>query len=177
MALRHMLLGLLDEAPMHGYLLRRYAREYSWMYPMSNANIYPALHSLEADGFIAHDTEIFNGRVRKTYHILDAGREELRRWLLDPAEQEQSYRDQLLLKIAMLSDDALPGATTWIRDSLEACRQEIDDHAKASEDDPNGKDAGLPSRYAKLTRDYAVDLIRLRAEFLERVLEAAKIPA
>jgi len=165
---------------MHGYLLRRYAREYSWMYPMSNANIYPALHSLEADGFIAHDTEIFNGRVRKTYHILEAGREELQRWLLDPAEQEQSYRDQLLLKIAMLSDEAVPGARSWIQDSLEACRQEIDEHDAAlrgSNGNGCSGEEGLASRYTKLTRDYAVDLIRLRAEFLERVLQAAEMPA
>ena len=159
---------------MHGYLLRRHAREHSWMYPMSNANIYPALHSLEADEFIAHDTEIHSGRVRKTYHILDAGTAELRRWLIDPAEQEPSHRDQLVLKIAMLSDESLPGARAWIEDSLAACQQEIEEHERAK---VKLAAEGYSSRYAALTRDYAIRLIGLRAEFLAGVLRAAEAPA
>lgn len=152
---------------MHGYLLRRYARKYSWMYPMSNANIYPALHSLEADGFVTHESAIHNGRVRKTYQILEAGREELRRWLLDPAEQEQSYRDQLLLKVAMLSEETIPGARQWIEDSLAECRRQL-------EEDEDRLDAdAFSNRYTLATREYAADLIRLRAQFLERVLAIA----
>lgn len=164
MPLRHTLLGLLHWAPMHGYLLRQHAREYSWIYPMTNANIYPALHSLEQGGFVTHETEIHNGRARKTYQISRAGREELGRWLIDPTAQDLTFRDQMLLKISMLSDRALEGAKVWIEASLQKLRAEV------AEADENLANAGEMSTYTRLTMEYGVDMMRLRIQFLELVL-------
>ena len=53
MSLRHTLLALLDWMPLHGYALRDYARGYAWLHPMTNANIYPTLRTLEEEGFVA----------------------------------------------------------------------------------------------------------------------------
>ena len=118
MPLKHTLLGLLQWQPMHGYLLRQHAKEYAWIYPMANASIYPALHALEKDGFIDHKPEIHNGRARKVYEITDAGRQELRHWLVSGADQKPSFRDQMLLKIAMQSDETMPDARSWLEETL-----------------------------------------------------------
>lgn len=166
MPLRHTLLGLLDWQPMHGYLLRQHARQYSWIYPMTNASIYPALHGLEEDGFITHHSEIHNGRARKVYQISDAGRGELRRWLTEATPQAVSFRDQMLLKIAMQSDDTIGPAQYWIEEVLAELRREHDQQARNMEPD------GDQTSYARLAMAYGLEMVRLRIRFLEQVLGA-----
>ena len=167
MAVRHTLLGLLSWEPMHGYRLRKVAQEYSWMYPMTNASIYPALHGLEGDGFVEHDTEVHNGRARKVYRITHGGRSELRRWLGEAPEFESASRDQMLLKISMLDDTVLPMAYNWLESAACTVREEI-----ASTLNENGADA--PGQYGHLTREYGLELLRVRLRFLERVLDESK---
>ena len=53
--------------------LRALAKGYSWIYPMTNANIYPTLRTLEEEGFVEHHSEVHDGRLRKIYAITDAG--------------------------------------------------------------------------------------------------------
>ncbi len=172
MALRHMILGLLESSPMHGYLLRQKAREYSWIYPTTNAGIYPALHSLEDDGLVRHESQIHMGRARKIYHITDTGRGELRRWLAEPTMEDQSGRDKVLLKVALLSDEVLADASHWIKRSLEEYRQQIETYDRIAREPEAGS-----TRFDQLTNGYRAEVCRLRVRFLERVLSATDEPA
>ena len=97
MSLQHTLLGLLDWVPLHGYRLREWARSYSWIYPMTNANIYPTLGKLEREGLIEHTAETHHGRKRKVYRATIKGRDELHRWLADGDMTRGSYMDPVLL--------------------------------------------------------------------------------
>ena len=171
MPLRHTLLGLLDWQPMHGYRLRQHAKEYSWIYPMTNASIYPALHGLEEDGFITHHSEIHNGRARKVYEITGEGRSELRRWLEDPTSQSASFRDQLVLKVAMQSDETIRVSRTWLEEAITALDDEI-------EKQDQGLGGSVDSaKYAQLAADYGTEMLRLRRRFLEQVLAEASLAA
>lgn len=165
MPLRHALLGLLDWRPMHGYKLRQYAKEYSWIYPMTNASIYPALHTLEQEGFVAHHSEIHNGRARKVYAITDAGRRELRHWLESPTAAPQSLRDQMLLKIAMQRDETMDVSRQWIERALADLDEEIQRHDRQvrTADDRLG--------YASIAMEYGADMLQLRRRLLQRVLD------
>jgi PadR family transcriptional regulator AphA len=168
MSLRHTLLGLLADGPTHGYRLRKQAREYSWIYPMTNASIYPALHELEQAGFISHHSEIHNGRARKVYAISDAGRDELRRWLCEPTEAWQSVRDQMVLKIAMQNDESLPLSRAALEGALDELKSEIEHHRqRIEEESPSAK-------YARLTLRYGAELLDLRRRFFEQVLAACE---
>ncbi|MEE3326419.1 MAG: PadR family transcriptional regulator [Myxococcota bacterium] len=167
MPLKHTLLGFLQKQPMHGYNLRRQAREYAWIYPMANASIYPALHSLEKDGFISHESEIHNGRARKVYQITEAGRQELLNWLGEQESTKRSHRDQALLKIAMQNDETIGGARRWIQDALRQLDVELQEIRKG------GIHNGMPSDYSDLALTYGTELIMLRKRFLEKVLETS----
>lgn len=167
MPLKHTLLGFLQKEPMHGYKLRRQAREYAWIYPMANASIYPALHSLEKDGFIDHESEIHNGRARKVYRITQAGRQELLNWLGDHESANGSHRDKALLKIAMQNDETIGGARRWIQDAIRQLDAELHELSQG------GIKEGVPSAYADLVLTYGTELILLRKRFLERVLETS----
>jgi DNA-binding PadR family transcriptional regulator len=147
---------------MHGYRLRQVAQAYSWMYPMTNASVYPALHELERDGFIEHDTEVHNGRARKVYRITDRGRNELRRWLAAAPDADAAVRDQMLLKVSMLDETTLPAAGEWLDEAIGRIREELASSIREASD-------GDPSPYTRLSREYGLELMRLRLRLLERV--------
>lgn len=163
MSLRHTLLGILDWTPAHGYLLRDLARGYSWLYPMSNTNIYPTLRSLESEGFVTHKEEVRDGRLRKVYAITDSGRAELVRWLEDPTPQSGTYRDPTLLKLCMLRSGALGGARTWIVHEIAQCEEAAMNTRKLL-------DAAVLPKYTRMVAQYGLELAEVRGRWLSRVL-------
>jgi DNA-binding PadR family transcriptional regulator len=57
-------LAMIDELGRHGYVL-------------SPGTLYPILHSLLADGYLAKDERNVEGKVRKYYSITESGRDAL----------------------------------------------------------------------------------------------------
>ena len=169
MSLRHTLLGILDWIPAHGYVLREMAKGYSWIYPMTNANIYPALRELEQEGFVEHTREIHDGRLRKVYTITDSGRSELRRWLADPAEQRGVFRDPILLKIGMLRPDAVAETPVWLERELARCQQVAEDADRFLKE----RRHTLP-KYTGLIAEFGRDLVHMRARWLALVLDEVR---
>jgi len=167
MSLQHLLMGLLDRKPLHGYALRDQARRYGWFYPMTNANIYPTLRRLEESGWILHAEEVHGGRVRKVYEITDQGRSELRRWLDDPKTPRMSVTDPALLKFSLLSRGSAARARTWLEDEMAASH----DVASRVEGDLERPGAAL-SRYDRLALRYTLRMARLRSEWLREALDA-----
>ncbi len=151
---------------MHGYRLRKHAREYSWMYPMTNASIYPALHQLEKDGFVTHQQEVHNGRARKVYLITDEGRRELARWLADAPSQDMTLRDEMLLKLALQQEETFDKAREWLAANLESLLVEIDAGERRLED------VGNLSPQTRMVMEFGVEMNRLRARFYQRLLES-----
>ncbi|MEV5963921.1 PadR family transcriptional regulator [Kribbella sp. NPDC051952] len=85
MSLRHGLLGLLDQHPATGYELTKSFEEIGqWAWHASHSHIYPELRKMTEAGLIEVVDE--QSRGRKTYGITPAGRDELRRWMLEPAD-------------------------------------------------------------------------------------------
>lgn len=164
MSLRHTLLGLLDWTPLHGYALREIAKGYAWLHPMSNTNIYPSLRQLEEEGFVVHREEVVDGRIRKVYETTEAGKEELRRWLMDPTPQRGVYRDPALLKITMLREGTLEGARPWIEEELLRCRKAFEEVETILQG------AESWAVYSRMVTEHGRDSLRLRIDFLESVL-------
>jgi len=129
---------------------------------MTNASVYPALHELERDGFIEHDTEVHNGRARKVYRITDRGRNELQRWLAVPPDVDASVRDQMLLKVSMLDETTLPAASDWLDQAIRQIREELASSIREVSSDEQ-------SPYTQLSREYGLELMRVRLRLLERV--------
>ena len=174
MPLRHTLLGLLNDKPMHGYLLRQHAKGYSWIYPMTNASIYPALHALEEDGFITHKSAIHNGRARKIYYITESGKNDLHNWLLEYFHEAPCFRDQLLLKIVMQSDETIRYARGWITKSLESLRAEIT--AYQSNISSMTKVGSEQTLGLQLAHEYGFEMLRLRVRLFEKILAMTQDP-
>ena len=101
MSLRHALLGLLAEEPASGYDLtkkfERLLQRYAWH--AQHSQIYPELTKLAADGLVEVVAE--GPRGRRTYAITDRGRDDLRRWMLNPPETF-TVRNELVLRLFLL---------------------------------------------------------------------------
>jgi len=109
MSLRYALLGLLADEPASGYDLtgkfERALQRYAWH--AQHSQIYPELNRLAGEGLVAVVEE--GARGRRTYAITDAGRADLRTWMLNPPDVFV-VRNEFVLRLFMLStldaDDA-----------------------------------------------------------------------
>jgi DNA-binding PadR family transcriptional regulator len=101
-SLRYALLGLLAEEPASGYdLTKRFERvlqRYAWH--AQHSQIYPELNRMAADDLIAVVAE--GARGRRTYAITDAGRADLRQWMVDPPG-DFVVRNEYVLRLFLLS--------------------------------------------------------------------------
>ena len=96
MSLRHAVLGLLHEHPSTGYqLTHKFERSLGNAWHAGHSQIYPELAKLEEAGLVEMVGE--GARGSRTYAVTDAGREELRHWLLE-AEPTRTQRNETALR-------------------------------------------------------------------------------
>jgi DNA-binding PadR family transcriptional regulator len=73
-----LLLAALAQGPAHGYgVIARLRDDSGGAFAMPEGTIYPALHRLEAAGFITSSEELIGRKRRRTYALTDAGVERL----------------------------------------------------------------------------------------------------
>ncbi len=96
MSLPHALLGLLALEPSTGYeIAQRFDRSLSNAWHASHSQIYPELARLQEEGFAEVVGE--GARNSRTYAVTDAGRDELRRWLLE-SQPNRNVRNETALR-------------------------------------------------------------------------------
>jgi PadR family transcriptional regulator, regulatory protein AphA len=101
MSLRHAVLGLLATEPSTGYeLARKFDVSLANAWHASHSQIYPELAKLEAAGMVEVVGE--GARRSRTYGITAAGRDELRRWLLE-TEPNRAQRNETAVRWMLLS--------------------------------------------------------------------------
>lgn len=84
MSLQHAILGILTVMPMTGYDLKTQAFDQSvaHFWQADQSQIYRTLSNMEAEGWVEYRLEVQEDRPnRKVYHLTEAGRAELARWL------------------------------------------------------------------------------------------------
>jgi len=132
MSLRYALLGLLAEEPASGYDLtkkfERLLQRYAWH--AQHSQIYPELTKLAADGLVEVAAE--GPRGRRTYAITDRGREDLRRWMLNPPEII-TVRNEFVLRLFLLSTlepDQAKAMLRWVADANDKELQTLSDRVR-----------------------------------------------
>jgi DNA-binding PadR family transcriptional regulator len=169
MALRYALLGLLDDRPSSGYeLTQRFAQgigAYAW--DAKHSQIYPELRKLLSEDLIAISDQ--GARGRKTYAITEAGRQELRRWLLAGPSSTGGVRNEYVLRLFLLSalepDEAiriLQHTANFAERQIEELSAEYTD-ARARQDDITS--------YGALAAQYGVYAYRATVEWANWAIE------
>lgn len=169
MPLAHAILGFLDYAPMSGYDLKKYFdQSIAHFWSATQSHIYKALESLEAQGWAEPKIIPQAGRPnRKEYHITEAGRAELRRWVVTPlplAATREAWLIQIFFSHASSNEEIaalLQARATEIQKNLEAF----------SADGP--ADAGTERMRAlwKLTSDFGASYYEFELAWLKKTIE------
>lgn len=139
--IRNSLLTLLAEQPRYGYELRQaFESRTGSAWPLNIGQVYTTLDRLERDGLVEQGGEDTEGR--KLWRITDAGRAENARWLAAPVEQIGRGRDELAMKLAVIS--TIPGfdVEPIIQAQRESTTRALQDltRTKAATDDPGSPD-------------------------------------
>jgi len=109
------LLGLLIDAPLSGYDIRRlFTQTPLATFSDSPGAIYPALKRLEAAGLIRGRVERSAGlRQRKIFRVMPAGKAVLENWLKEPVTRDAVVRDseELMLRFSFMDRGLGPAAS------------------------------------------------------------------
>jgi PadR family transcriptional regulator, regulatory protein AphA len=102
MSLPHALLGLLAVQPRSGYELTKVFEQdlgrYAWQ--AGHTSIYPELNKMAEAGLVEVTHE--GARGSRTYAVTEAGRTELRTWMLSPPTQAK-VRNEPVLRMFLIS--------------------------------------------------------------------------
>jgi PadR family transcriptional regulator, regulatory protein AphA len=102
----YVILGMLGLGARTGYDVKNIVdRSARFFWAASYGQIYPELRKLERAGLVEGESAPSGGRKRKEFQLTAKGREELLRWLAQPAAMAE-LRDENLLKLFF--SDALP---------------------------------------------------------------------
>lgn len=105
-------LGLLAEAPAHGFALARLldrGGEVGRVWAATRPLTYRAIDQLEADGLVAPvRTEAGAGPQRTVHRPTPKGRRALRAWLRQPVPRFRDVRAELLVKLLLLERAGQP---------------------------------------------------------------------
>jgi DNA-binding PadR family transcriptional regulator len=141
---RFALLGLLLAQPAHGYDLSRHftpASALGDIIRLSPSHLYALLARLERDALITGETQdAGNHPQRRVFHLTDAGREAVERWIDEPVSHPRDMRIDFPLKfyLARSVDPARAAALVdRQRDVFQRyiARLEAEDRPADSEDD------------------------------------------
>jgi DNA-binding PadR family transcriptional regulator len=103
LSIKHSILGLLLEGPLHGYGLKAaYEKELVPGAVLNIGQVYQALDKLEPEGHVTVEVVPQPERPdRKVYTLTASGREELQRWLATPSERGLELRNESYLKLVL----------------------------------------------------------------------------
>lgn len=164
MSLRHAVLGLLAELDGgSGYdLMKMFELSLGNMWSANQSQVYGELGKLTADGLIEVTAE--GPRGRKEYGVTEAGRKELRRWLLDE-EPKPARRDATLLRVFFLGQLDPDQAQGYLRGRAEDMGRRAEELAALQEQIDWGDDN--LSVYGRLAMEYGRRFMAMRREWAE----------
>ena len=168
--LDYALLGLIHQAPMSGYDLRKVMAETALgNYSSSPGAIYPALARLEKNGYVEGEEDRSTSlRPKKLYRPTTSGRKIFREWLSrDIDRYDVSHKlDEVMLRFAFHSILASSGAT---RRLLEQLASEIDGYVE----DLEGQRELIPKEapiQARLALEAGLEQYRAAARWARKAL-------
>jgi DNA-binding PadR family transcriptional regulator len=103
----YLILGLVRQGVKSGYAIKKAAEVSSrFFWPMSLAQVYPALAELEREGLVKRREDPHGARARSAYEITKDGEAALIAWLRSTRETPIQFRDEGVLRLFFA--DALP---------------------------------------------------------------------
>ncbi len=174
MSLPHAILGFLNYAPMTGYDLKKaFDTSIRHFWPADQAQIYRTLKELMHQGWVTVEEVPQADRPnRKVYHITEAGREELRRWLRTPTDPEDP-RVPLLVRVFFAGGLTDEEAVALLEAYAAGLRARLEAYARIPQQAAHYAEAIQSPRevfFWSLTLDYGIRLTRAALEWAEEAI-------
>lgn len=165
MSLRHAVLGLLSQQSGSGWdLMQKFEISLANVWPATQSQVYGELGKLADAGLI---TVVAEGpRGRKEYAITDAGREELRHWLLEAPRRTR--RDDLMLRVFFLNAVEPAQAREFLQRGVQIGHERHQELVKLEEQVDWGEDA--LSVYGRIVLEYGLRFTEMHREWAEWAL-------
>jgi len=180
MSLEYAILGFLNYTPLTGYDLKKaFDASVRHFWHADQSQIYRTLARLAERGWV--EVEVIQQEARpprKVYHITEAGREALRRWLREPLPLEETRLPWLvqLFFAGQLSDEEvvalLERRAALVRASLERLRELPKEGARYAEAVGSPREAF----FWWLTLEYGITVTEATLRWLEATIERIKEP-
>jgi DNA-binding PadR family transcriptional regulator len=133
MSLRHGVLGLLSEQPLHGYQVRsRFEDMLGGSWEVNIGQVYATLQRLERDGMV-RAAGARGDRGKLIYELTDLGRSELQSWLAEPDSGPQQLRQEVYVKLLLAARVANGGLPELLSKQKRAYLQRLKDVASLEE--------------------------------------------
>ena len=174
MSVKYGLLGILAKQPQHGYELKRTFEQITGgFWQLNYGQIYQTLDRLEGDGLVTFTVEHEdNVPDRKVYEITSEGRVALGDWLANPSPRPRPLRDELFIRLAVMSNGGLGAIIELLASHREIYLEKMAELTKAKTNippgEPGAREAGVPD---ELIEELLVDAALFHAEADLRWLE------
>ncbi len=171
MSLEHAILGFLNYAPMSGYDLKKaFDTSVRHFWPADQSQIYRTLKELTERGWVTVEVVPQEDRPnRKVYHLTDAGREELRRWLATPLPPEE-LRVPWLIQVFFVGQLTDAEIIALLEEHAAELRARLRQYDRVPQQAAAYAEAIQSPRevfFWALTLDYGVRMTRAALEWLE----------
>ena len=107
MTIKHAILGILKDAPRHGYEMKNLFNEkVGDFWNLNYGQIYTTLDRLTKEGLVDWVEEEQDSKPdKKVYYLSPKGDQELAWWLQQPLSKPRALRDELFIKLLFLDKD------------------------------------------------------------------------
>jgi DNA-binding PadR family transcriptional regulator len=176
MSVAYTVLGVLMDAPAHGYSIRKQLEAvFSKEFGLNDGQLYPALAKLETQGFIEKEVvEQQRSPTKHLYRVTEKGRDAFARWLdgadSDTGGERRSFfwRDEFLQRANFFARLEPEAAAAQIRERLSQTELRAERLATRLDDSKSEADP-----FRRMILAYGVRLQRMRREWLEELLAEA----
>jgi DNA-binding PadR family transcriptional regulator len=136
------LLAILDERPGYGLELKnRFEGRTAGIWPLNVGQVYTTLDRLQRDGLVAVRSDE-EPRGQKLYEITEPGRALLDRWFDEPANRGAPSRDELVLKLVMVSRRSEADGKRVVQTERRHAVQLLQEYTRLKRDSPVDADLG-----------------------------------
>lgn len=156
-------LGLLAEAPAHGYaLFARIHDDLAGVWQVGMNRLYALLDAMERDGLIkGHAEQAGNRPARRVFRITAKGRRRFEAWLHAPSRNMQDMRVEFPPKLYFALRRGPQDVAELVQAQRSACRKELDRMTGRQ------RDIGERDAYRRLIYDFRVRQIHSILEWLD----------
>ncbi|MCS7056121.1 MAG: PadR family transcriptional regulator [Thermoflexales bacterium] len=156
-------LGLLAEAPAHGYaLFARIRNDLTGVWQVGMNRLYALLDAMERAGLIKGQAEQVGHRPqRRVFHITPQGQRRFEVWLRTPSHSMQDMRIEFPPKLYFALRRSSQDVIELVRAQRDACRHELERLTARQ------RDAQPDDGYRALVYDFRIRQVRAILEWLD----------